>query len=87
MDAPNLPTLELAPGTRVRITKQVPREQGSYSSVFEGIVVKQELKPTGSWMAEGKNDRLWLDRLTVRRPDGELFVCNIEATTRIEKLV
>lgn len=75
-----------APGTRVRITTQVARQEKTYASTVEGTVVKHEQKPTGSWFAHGKNDRLWLDRLTVKKADGEVFVCNLDQLARVEVL-
>ncbi len=75
-----------APGTRVRITTQMARQEQTLSSCVEGTVVSHRQKPTGSWFAHGKNDKLWLDRLTVQKADGELFVCNLDQLARVEVL-
>ena len=74
------------PGTRVRITTQMARQEQTLSSSVEGTVVSHQQKPTGSWFAHGKNDKLWLDRLTVRKADGEMFVSNLDQLTRVEVL-
>jgi hypothetical protein len=49
-----------------------------------GIVVSFSQKPTGSWYAHGKDDRLWLDRLTLRKPDGELITLNLDDYSVVE---
>jgi len=74
----------LAPGTRVRITKQVPRQGQPPVITVEGTVVAFEQRKTGSWYAHAKDDRLWLDRLEITKDDGEVYVCNVEPSTRIE---
>ena len=74
----------LAPGTRVRITKQVAREGQALSNAVEGTVVACEQRKTGSWFAHSKDDKLWLDRLEIHKDDGEVYVCNVDAQTRIE---
>ena len=74
----------LTPGTRVRITKQVARQGQALTNTVEGTVVACEQRKTGSWFAHAKDDKLWLDRLEIHKDDGEVYVCNIEATTHIE---
>ena len=76
----------LVAGARVRITKQAPRQNGAFAATSEGVVEKREQKKTGSWFAHSKEDRLWLDRLVIRKDDGEIFVCNLDPQTRVEVL-
>lgn len=76
----------LAPGSRVRITKQVARQGTCLTTAVQGTVVKAEQRKTGSWFAHSKDDRLWLDRLEIRKDDGEIYVCNVDAHTVIEVL-
>ncbi len=71
-------------GTRVRITQQIPRMRGVWTSSVEGVIVNIEQAKTGSWFAHSKDDRLWLDRLELRLDDGELVVCNLDQYSRIE---
>jgi hypothetical protein len=68
----------------VRVTQQVAREGRALVSAVEGTVTRRRQAKTGSWFAHAKDDRLWLDRLELRKDDGELVVCNIDAYTRID---
>jgi hypothetical protein len=77
---------DLTPGTRVRITKQVARTGKAPSTTVEGTIVAYDQRKTGSWFAHAKDDKLWLDRLEIRKDDGEIYVCNVEAHTRIERV-
>ncbi|MBX3395112.1 MAG: hypothetical protein KF841_07055 [Phycisphaerae bacterium] len=45
-----------------------------------------QARPTGSWFAHGKGDKLWLTRLRLRRDDGELVDFNLDQDTRITLL-
>ena len=74
----------LAPGSRVRITKQVARQGKCLTTTVEGTVVKAQQAKTGSWFAHSKDDRLWLDRLEITKDDGEVYICNVDAHTVIE---
>lgn len=74
------------PGTRVRVTKEVPRLSGAMTTTVEGTVVRSGREKTGSWYAHGEDKKLWLDRLVIRKDDGEEVVCNLDRTTRVEVL-
>jgi hypothetical protein len=74
---------------RVRVTQQVPRQTtggGPLSIQVEGTVVRFEQQKTGSWFAHAKDDKLWLDRLELRRDDGEQVVMNLDQYSRVEVL-
>jgi len=73
-----------APGSRVRITKQVARQGDALTNAVEGTVVKAEQRKTGSWFAHSKDDKLWLDRLEITKDDGEVYICNVDGQTVIE---
>jgi hypothetical protein len=73
-------------GTKVRVTQQVPRLTGVMATTLEGTVERFEQAKTGSWYAHSKDHKLWMDRLTVRKVDGELVVCNLDQYTNIEVL-
>ncbi|MFG0252797.1 MAG: hypothetical protein ACF8NJ_07995 [Phycisphaerales bacterium JB038] len=77
---------QLTAGTRVRLTQQVGRRAGTWSAGVEGVVVSFEQTPTGSWFAHAKGDRLWLDRLLLRKDDGELAYYNLDRYSRVEVL-
>lgn|GEM_PF-495883 len=74
------------PGTKVRITQQVPRLTGVMVTTIEGAVVKYEQAKTGSWYAHSKDHKLWMDRITLRKHDGELVVCNLDQYSSVEAL-
>ncbi|MBM4007682.1 MAG: hypothetical protein FJ292_09030 [Planctomycetes bacterium] len=73
-----------APGTRVRVTQQMPQTHTVWSTRVEGTVVRWRQDRTGSWFAHGKDDRVWLDRLELRRDDGELVTLNLDQWSMIE---
>lgn len=72
------------PGQRVRVTQQVPRLSGVIASTIEGVVVRFAQQKTGSWFAHSKDDKLWLDRLELRKDDGELVTLNLDQYSRVE---
>lgn len=82
----SLETFALSPGTRVRVTQQVPQVAGVWTTTVEGSVVRFRQSKTGSWFAHGANDKLWLDRLEVRLDDGELVTLNLDRYSVIEPL-
>lgn len=75
---------EYAAGQRVRVTQQIPRIKDVMSITFEGTIVRFGQQKTGSWFAHSKDDRLWLDRLELKKDDGEIVVCNLDQYTRVE---
>ncbi|MFM1830424.1 MAG: hypothetical protein RLZZ558_764 [Planctomycetota bacterium] len=79
-----LETLVLSPGTRVRVTQQMPQTHTVWSTTVEGIVVRWRQARTGSWFAHAKDDKLWLDRLELRRDDGELVTLNLDHYSLVE---
>ena len=74
----------LRPGVRVKVTQQIAARHYALSSDVIGTVVEYEQKQTGSWYAHSKNDKLWLDRLKLRRDDGELMTLNLDEYSHIE---
>ena len=75
---------QLLPGVQVRVTQQIPHRNRTWTNDVRGTIVSYEQKQTGSWYAHSKDDKLWLDRLTVRRPDGELLTLNLDEYSRVE---
>ena len=75
---------KLVPGARVKITQQIPARHYAWSADVRGTVVDFEQKPTGSWFAHSKNDKLWLDRLVLRKDDGEMTTLILDDYSRIE---
>ncbi len=75
---------EYKPGTRVRVTQHVPRQQGELKTVVEGTVVRYEQSKTGSWFAHAKDNKVWLDRLILKRDDGELVYLNLDQYSHVQ---
>lgn len=76
----------LVPGARVKVTQQIAARDYTLTSEVRGTVLDYEQKRTGSWFAHSKDDKLWLDRLRLRKEDGELTTLNLDAASRIEIL-
>jgi hypothetical protein len=74
------------PGQRIRITQQLPRGSGVSTIAIEGTLVRFYQGKTGSWYAHSKDHKLWLDRLELRRDDGEQVICNLDQYSRVEVL-
>ncbi|NBC10396.1 MAG: hypothetical protein GVY24_01500 [Planctomycetes bacterium] len=80
-------TERFEPGTRVRITQQIPqRGRTCWVTSATGVVVRYEQAMTGSWYAHARGERLWLDRLTIRLDDGEITVFNLDRYTHVDVL-
>ena len=76
----------LRPGVRVKVTQQIAARHYALTSEVAGTIVEYEQKQTGSWYAHSKNDKLWLDRLLIRKPDGELTTLNLDDYSHVEIL-
>ncbi|MFM9959399.1 MAG: hypothetical protein ACKVZJ_15185 [Phycisphaerales bacterium] len=75
-----------APGSKVRVTQKIPFGKGDRTVTIEGVVVRYGQQKTGSWFAHAKDDKLWLDRLELRRDDGEVVVCNLDRYSVVERV-
>ena len=73
-------------GQQVAITQQIPQRQQVWTTRVEGTVVKVEQRPTGSWFAHARGGRLWLDRVTLEKEDGEAVDCILDQYSHIEIL-
>ena len=76
----------LRPGVRVKVTQQIAARHYALASDVTGTVVEYDQKQTGSWFAHSKNDKLWLDRLMIRKADGELTTLNLDDYSHVEIL-
>ncbi len=74
----------LRPGAVVRVTQQIAARDHTWTTDVRGTVVEFSQKQTGSWYAHSKNDRLWLDRLTLRKADGELVTLVLDEYSQVE---
>jgi hypothetical protein len=84
----DLPSMEaqFPAGTPVCITMLTHRRGRDLESRVIGTVEAWDSLPTGSWYAHGKDDRLWLDRVRIRRVDGEITLLVIDDATAISRL-
>ena len=77
---------QLAPGARVRVHQRIRQQDRWLELAVDGEVVSIGRRPTGSWYVHGKRGRLWLDRITIRKADGEESELVIDERTEIEVL-
>ena|SRR5688572_6013288 len=75
---------ELIPGAIVEVTQQIPHRDRVWTNRIRGTVVSYQQKQTGSWFAHSKDDKLWLDRLVLRKEDGEITSLNLDDYTHLE---
>ena len=75
---------QLKPGAIVRVTQQIAARDHAWTTDVRGTVVEFSQRQTGSWYAHSKNDRLWLDRLTLKKADGELITLNLDEYSHVE---
>lgn len=75
---------QFQPDQLVTVTQQIPQQAGAWSIRTFGTVVRFEKQKTGSWFVHSKDDKLWLDRLTIRKDDGEIVVFILDSFTHIE---
>jgi hypothetical protein len=75
------------PGQRVRVTQQVPHlgnGDATFSTTVEGVIESFGQQKTGSWYAHSKDHKLWLDRLRLRKDDGEIVYVNLDQYSTVE---
>ena len=83
---PEQKTTLYAPGTLVKITQQIPRRTDTYTTTVTGTVVRHERQSSGSWFARNKRNKVWLDRLIIKKQDGEITILNLDEYTVVEIL-
>lgn len=74
------------PGTPVCVRQSIDHRTDPVEIEVMGTVESWADRPTGAWHAHGKNKKLWLKRLMLRKPDGELVSLVIDRGTAIAKL-
>ena len=75
---------QLAPGTIVEVTQQIPHRNRTWTNTVRGTIVSYQQKQTGSWFAHSKDDKLWLDRLMLRKDDGEVTTLNLDDYSHVK---
>lgn len=77
---------QFPPGTPVCVRETVRRRSRDSVTEVVGVVESWDVLPTGSWYAHGKNNKLWLARLKLRKADGEITLLVIDDATEIARL-
>lgn len=77
-------TLLYQPGTVVKVTQQIPRRLDTYTTTVTGTVIRHERQSSGSWYARNKRNKVWLDRLLIRKSDGEVSILNLDEYTVVD---
>jgi hypothetical protein len=74
----------LRPGAKVKVTQQIAARHYSWTTPVRGTIVSYEQRTTGSWFAHSRDDKLWLDRLVIRKDDGEISTLNLDDYSVVE---
>lgn len=75
---------ECEPGQRVRVLQTIDRREADWQNAVEGVVEQVDRQKTGSWYAHSKDGKFWLQRVLIRKDDGERSLLNIDEYTQIE---
>jgi hypothetical protein len=75
---------QLVPGARVKVTQQIAARNHTWTAEVRGTVVEYAQKETGSWFAHSRDDRLWLDRLVLKKQDGEITSLILDDYSHLE---
>ncbi len=76
----------IQPGQRIRVLQRISRREGHWTHEVTGTVVAVRPEKTGSWFAHGKDVKLWLNRVRLRKDDGELTTVVVDQHARFEVL-
>ena len=80
-------SIELKPGMTVEVTQQIPQRDDTWTNVIRGKVVRFTQSKTGAWYAHAKDDKLWLDRLTLEAEDGEIIDLSLDPNSVVEVVI
>jgi hypothetical protein len=75
---------QLIPGARVKVIQQIAGRDYTWTTAVCGTIVEYAQKETGSWFAHSRDDKLWLDRLVIRKDDGEITSLNLDDYSNVE---
>jgi hypothetical protein len=76
----------LPKGTQARVVQGIHQEDPSYTAETVGVIEAWEEEPTGAWFAHDPEGRLSLQRLRLRKPDGEVSVLTIDDQTEVHRV-
>jgi hypothetical protein len=74
----------LPKGTPVRVVRGIHQSDPSIKVETIGVIESWGKEPTGAWYAHGRNGKLWLDQLRLRKSDGEISVLTLDEQTSIQ---
>ena len=77
-------TPKLQVGQQVTVTQQIPQRDDVWAIKVTGTIEKLHQQKTGSWFAHAKDDKLWLDRMTLRKDDGEIISLVLDAYSHVQ---
>jgi hypothetical protein len=77
---------KIVPGARVKATQQIAARDYTWTTVITGTIIEYAQKETGSWFAHSRDDKLWLDRLVIRKDDGEITSLILDEFSVVEIL-
>ncbi len=76
------------PGQRVSLVQQIPHGvDHCWMHRVTGTVVQVGQRKTGAWYTHARDGTLWLDRMLIRKDDGELTECILDSYSHIHVLV
>lgn len=71
-------------GSLVRVTKGLSHGEEHSTYTVEGEILRMGQQKTGSWYAHSRDKKLWLDRLELKKADGEIVVINLDDKAQVE---
>lgn len=71
-------------GSMVRVTQQLAQGEDVSNFVVVGEILRMGQQKTGSWYAHSRDKKLWLDRLELKKTDGEIVVLNLDDASHVE---
>jgi hypothetical protein len=74
----------LVPGATVKVIQQIAARNYTWTTEVRGTVIEYAQKETGSWFAHSRDDKLWLDRLVIRKADGEITTLILDDYSHVE---
>ena len=74
------------PDQRVRITQTIAWGRHKDVVTVDGTIIRLGQQKTGSWFAHARDDKLWIDRIELKRDDGEIVVCNLDQNSVVDAL-
>ncbi|UCG32369.1 MAG: hypothetical protein JSU68_11960 [Phycisphaerales bacterium] len=74
---------QIKPNTRVRVAQTIHGRKDAWTCEVEGVVLSHQPEKSESWFAHGKNGRVWLTRIRLRKDDGEITTLNLDHDSRV----